>query len=151
MINALTLVLFALLSCAASFQDQDAAVINKFIASRASREAGEEYESARKVIAGDLNHDGTPDLAVLYTIEGQHGSNNYIQYIAVFLRVKGRLRYVAHTAVGGKGHRSVEIESIKNNVIFLNTLNYKDDDPSCCPSKKGRARLMLAGRKLKEL
>src|SRR6266567_5757310 len=82
---------------------QDTKSIDSYIASQARRERGEEYKEARKVVEGDLNHDGTPDVAVLYTIEGQGGSNLYIQYLAVFVRSNGKLAAAARAEVGGKG------------------------------------------------
>jgi hypothetical protein len=153
--NALTFALLLILLCVSSYSsladDRDTAMINKFISKQAVQESGNEYKDARRVIAGDLNHDGTSDLAVLYTIEGQKGTNNYVQYLAVFIRVKGRLVYVTHTAVGGKLYRDVELQSIKDNVILLKTLNYTAKDAACCPSKKGAARYALVKRRLKEL
>ena len=133
-------------------QGQDTATIDKFISNQATQEDGDEYEDARKVVAGDLNRDGVPDLAVLYTIEGgQNGSNNYVQYLAVFIRAKGGLVPVTHTIVGGRGTRSVELKSLRNNVIFFKTLNYGPKDASCGPSKKGTTRFVLVNRRLKEL
>src|SRR5882724_6307585 len=96
------------------YQDQDLATIGSFIARQARRERGEEYGEARKVMAGDLNGDGIPETVVLYTIESQGGSNNYIQYLAVFARRGGHLVAVAHTPVGGKSRRSVELGSVVN-------------------------------------
>src|ERR1700741_3342368 len=136
--NALMYTLPLILLCVSSSsfsEDRDTDVINRFISKQEAQENGNEYKDARKVVAGDLNHDGTSDLAVLYTIEGQKGTNNYVQYLAVFIRVKGRLVYVTHTAVGGKLYRDVELQSIKDNVIFLKTLNYTANDAACCPSK----------------
>ena len=132
-------------------QNTDTSVINKFISNQAAREAGQEYEDARKVMSGDLNNDGIPDLAVLYTIEGQNGTNNYIQYLAIFVRFKGQLRVITHTAVGGKSRRAVELESISKNVILFKTLNYSEQDAACCPSKKGEARYVLVKGRLKQL
>jgi hypothetical protein len=132
-------------------QEKAAAIIKAFIARQAAREHGEEYEEARKVVAGDLNHDGTPDLAVLYTIEGQNGSNNYIQYLAVFVLINGGLVPAAHTAVGGKLRRGVELESIQNNVIRLDTMDYGPHDAACCPSRKAKTRYVLSKSKLIEL
>ena len=148
---ALPLILLCLQSPASTLQDVDNVVINKFISSQASRERGAEYEDARKVVAGDLNHDGTPDVAVLYTIEGQDGTNNHVQYLAVFARVKGRLIHVAHTVVGSKTYRSVELETIRNNAIIIKTLNYGAYDAACCPSKAGSARYTLVKGKLKQM
>ena len=129
-------------------QNQDTTVVDEFIS---KQEDGEEYKEARKMLAGDLNRDGVPDVAVLYTIEGQNGTNNYLQYLAVFIRTKGILVPAAHTVVGGKLNRDVELQSIKNNVIRFKTLSYRANDPASTPSRKGTARFMLVKRKLKEL
>jgi hypothetical protein len=139
------------LSRGRSAEDPDTTVINRFIAKQKAREHGEEYEDARKVAAGDLNHDGTPDLAVLYTIEGQNGTNRSAQYLAVFIRTKGALIPLTYTAVGGKSGRGIELVSITDNVINLKTMDYGPKDPSCCPSKEGKTQYTLVGGKLKEL
>ena len=148
---ALSMILLCLQSPASTLRDADKVVIDEFISSQATRERGEEYEDARKVVAGDLNHDGAPDAAVLYTIEGQDGSNNYVQYLAVFARVKGRLVHLTHTEVGGKSNRSVELEAISKNVILVKTLSYAAGDAACCPSKKGAARYALIKDRLKQI
>lgn len=137
-------------SVASAQQQQDMAVIEKIIAKQAEEEDGEEYEAARKVVIGDLNRDGLPDLAVLYTIEGQNGTNNYYQYLAVFVRSKHGLVPVTHTAVGGKFSRDVDLQSIKKNVILLKTLSHRANDPASSPSKKGTARFILLKHALKE-
>ena len=153
--DMLTFVVSIILLCAPSFamppQNADTAVIEKFISKQATEEEGQEYRDARKMLAGDLNRDGVPDLAVLYTIEGQNGTNNYVQYLAVFLRTKGKLVPAAHTFAGGKWNQDVELQHIKNNVIYLKTLSRQGNDPTSSPSKKGKARFMLIRRKLKEL
>jgi hypothetical protein len=131
-------------------QSPDATVIDKFIAAQAAKETGEEPEGIRKTVTGDLNHDGTDDTAVLYTIEGQGGSNNYIQYLAVFLATKKGLVHAAHREVGGKNYRGVELVSIDNGFIILDTVDYGPKDPSCCPTIKGTTRYLLEAGKLKE-
>ena len=136
---------------AASVQSDDAAVIDKFIARQAENAGGSEPDGIRKVLTGDLNHDGVADAAVLFTIEGQNGSNNYVQYLAVFLRRNGRLVYAADAPVGGKNRRSIELDSIKDNVMFLDTTTYAKRDPSCCPTIKGRTRYVLVRNKLTEM
>jgi len=149
------LVLPFLLACIASSaspdQIPDTTLIDHFIEKQATQENGEEYKDARKMLLGDLNRDGVPDFAVLYTIESQNGTNNYLQYLAVFIRAKGKLVPVAHTVVGGRLNRNVELQSIKNNVIRFRTLSYRASDPASTPSKKGTARFMLIKGKLKEL
>src|SRR5678816_1718386 len=64
-------------------QNEDLVTIGSFIVRQARLERGEEYEDARKVVTGDLNGDGIPEAVVLYTIESQGGSNNYIQYFCL--------------------------------------------------------------------
>ena len=147
----LPIVILAASALLAFGQTQDIAVVEGFIAKQARQENGEEYGEARKLMTGDLNHDGVPDLAVLYTIEGQNGTNNYLQYLAAFIRTNGKLLAAAHTVVGGKLNRDVELESIKNNVIRFNTLSYRATDPASTPSRKGTARFVLIKRRLKEL
>ena len=131
-------------------QDRDLASIRSYIANQARRERGAEYEDARKVMTGDLNGDGSPETVVLYTIEGQRGSNNYIQYIAVFAPRHGRLVPIAHTAVGGKSYRSIELNSVDKQRVNLDTLSYGPKDASCCPSVKGTTSYALIGPKLRE-
>jgi hypothetical protein len=138
-------------SAASPSQIPDTAVVDHFIAKQAKQENGEEYKDARKMLLGDLNHDRVPDFAVLYTIESQNGTNNYLQYLAVFIRAKGKLVPAAHTVVGGKLNRDVDLQSIKNNVIHFKTLSFRASDPASTPSKKGTARFVLIKGKLKEL
>jgi len=146
----LPIIVLCLLLLTSQAQSTDTTVIDKFIARHAAREKGEEPDGIRKVINGDLNHDGIADAAVLYTIEGQNGSNNYVQYLAVFLRRKGRLVYAARTPVGGKGRRSIELTALSDNMMFFDTTAYADRDPSCCPTIKGRTRYAVVGNKLTE-
>ncbi len=131
-------------------QSEDTVVIDKYIASQAKREGGEEPDGIRKTIEGDLNHDGAADVAVLYTIEGQGGSNNYVQYLAVFVRKKTGLVFAARTAVGGKNRRAIELTSIKDNAMLFDTTGYGPRDPSCCPTIKGHTKFALTGKQLVE-
>ena len=146
----LVLLILSLTSFTVIAQSDDKVVIDKFIAAQAKRERGEEPDGIRKTIEGDLNHDGAADVAVLYTIEGQGGSNNYIQYLAVFVRKKTGLVFAARTPAGGKNRRSIDLTSIKDNVMYFDTTGYTDRDPSCCPSIKGKTSFTLTGRKLVE-
>ena len=148
---SLSSVLLFLLSSALIAQSSDTDKINKFISRQAVEERGEEYEEARKVVKGDLNRDGVSDLALLYTIEGQDGTNNYVQYLAVFIRVKGRLDHVTETVVGGKSYRAVELQSIRNNVIFFEVLKDATNDATDRGDKRRLTRFVLVKRKLKEI
>ena len=145
----LTLLLVGQTSPVTQPQD-DRKVIDQFISAQATKQKGEEPEGIRKSVTGDLNHDGLIDTAVLYTIEGQNGSNNYIQFLAVFLRTKKGLVNTANQAVGGKNHREAELVSISEGLINLSTVAYGPKDPSCCPTIKGTTQFALVGRSLKE-
>lgn len=149
-ISTVLLVLLCPANVPSAFQAEDTTIINAFIARQAGRERGEEYPDARKVMTGDLTHDGQPETVVLYTIEGQGGSNLHIQYLAVFTRRNGRLSPLTHADVGGKSTRGIELRSVENNSIMLDTLNYGPKDASCCPSVKGTTRYVLAGGRLRE-
>ena len=129
----------------------DKSMINSFITRQAKRERATEYQEARSIIKGDLNADGAEDAVVLYTLEGQGGSNQYVQYLAVFIDRKERLAYVTHQLVGGKNRRSIDAVSIKDGKINLQTLEYLPNDASCCPSKKGQMRFILSGGRLKKI
>src|SRR5262245_50659939 len=150
LIATITSVLVCPADIALARQDDDTGVIDAFIANQAKRERGEEHKDARKVVTGDLTHDGLPETVVLYTIEGQGGSNLYIQYLAVFMQRNGKLTPLTHADVGGKSARGVELASVENNSILLNTLNYGPKDASCCPSIKGTSRYVLSGGTLHE-
>jgi hypothetical protein len=116
----------------------------RFVSAQAARTGGEGGEEAR--VVGDLNHDGGADLAVLYTLEGADGGNNYGQHLAVFVRVKkGRFVPVADAVVGGKGYRAVSVASIRNGVILAKTLAYAEGDCSAAPTVQGTTRFVLAG------
>lgn len=137
-------------SVRSSPQDADKVAIDRFIAKQAKQQAGEEYETARQMATGDLNHDGVADVAVLYTIEGQNGTNNYVQYLAAFVRSKRGLVLMAHTVAGGKSNRGVALKFIKNNVIYCDTFAYHVNGPAG-PSRASRARFKLSRHSLKEL
>jgi hypothetical protein len=135
---------------ASATQDGDAAAIDAYIARQAHQERGEEYREARKVITGDLTRDGAAEAVVLYTIESQGGSNLHIQYLAVFVRKHGKLSALTHADVGGKSARQVELKSIEENSILLDTMSYGPKDAQCCPSVKGTTRYILSGKILRE-
>jgi hypothetical protein len=130
--------------------DGDRAV-NLFIREQAKKLRGSEYLEARKIVRGDLDGNGSQDLAVQYTIEGMKGSNNYTFFLAVFLNQNGRYTYQTHREIGGKNNRDVTLKSIENGKILLDTMEYLPSDPSCCPSKKATAQFVLADGKLKEI
>jgi hypothetical protein len=132
-------------------QAADSHLVEGYIAKHAKAERAEEYAEARKVIRGDVNHDGKPDIIVLYTLEGFRGGNNYLQYLAVFLGNGKTFLYSGRVAVGGKLNRDVSLVSVTNEAINVDTMEYRSKGPACCPSRKGKARFVFSGGKLKEI
>ncbi|HKF57565.1 MAG TPA: hypothetical protein VKJ45_19050 [Blastocatellia bacterium] len=124
--------------------------MNRFIKSQEGRARGTEYTEGRKIVTGDLDRDGTPDIAVLYTLEGAHG-NAYDQFLAVFLSINGKYVNKAQRRVGGRFERNMDLKSIENGKVLFDTLEYLPRDPSCCPSKKGSTQFTLSGGKLIEV
>jgi len=127
------------------------AVVNRFIKNQQSGARGTEYAEGRKIVTGDLDNDGAPDIAVLYTLEGAHGGNDYNQYLAVFLSINGKYVYKAHRRVGGRFERNMDLKSIENGKVLFDTMEYLPKDPSCCPSKKGSTQFTLSQGKLIEI
>jgi len=125
-------------------------VVDAFIAAQARKLRGEEDPEARRVVSGDLNHDGQADLAVQYTLESLGGGNGYRLYLAVFLNRQGQYVYAASRQVGGKLQRDVTLQAIEDGKVRVDTLKYEPQDPSCCPSKSGHAVFVLRGKQLKE-
>jgi hypothetical protein len=133
-----------------ALQPADQKVINKYLSDLASHLGGQIPEEVPQTIrTGDLNHDGTPDVAVLVTIEGP--GNGYAQHLAVFLRTNGKLVPLDHATVGGKLYRAVKLIAIQNGVINLATTDYATHDPACCPTIKGTTQYQLVASKLKEI
>ena len=116
-----------------------------------------EYTKARSYISGDLNDDGTEDLAVQYTLEGiGGGGNNYSFFLAVFLKTDNGIQIASDSLIGGKFSRSLEFESVQQGVIAFSTLFYTIKpngkwDASCCPSGIGKAYYALVEDTLVEL
>jgi hypothetical protein len=67
--------------------------VDAYMKSKETELKASEYTKARAYILGDLNDDGTEDLAVQYTLEGiGGGGNNYSFFLAFFIRTDGGLQ-----------------------------------------------------------
>jgi hypothetical protein len=131
-------------------QPADQKVIDKYLSNLANQLDGEIPEEVPQTVrTGDLDHDGTPDVAVLFTIEGP--GNGYAQYLAVFLRTNGKLVPLDHATVGGKFYRAAKLISVQDGIINLATTSYAAHDPTCCPTIKGTTQYQLVDNKLKEI
>jgi hypothetical protein len=100
-----------------------------------------------------LNGDGEKDLLVTYIIGSacfEDGTsppgtcgNHHEEFLAVFLEKKGTYNKPVVKQVGGRNVRVIEGISARDSTIILDTLEYDNEDPSCCPGKPGKLRLVL--------
>jgi len=104
-----------------------------------------EYRDARQYLLGDLNGDKFPDLVVRYTLEE---GNTWTLYLAVFRRPS--MQHLAHALVGGKGYRSVDLNTVANGLIEVKILYYSSYDGLCCPSVPGTSVYYIAEKSLRE-
>lgn len=124
----------------------DSQVIVAAIAAQAQQEGGSEYAEARRTVEGDFTGDGSPEVAVLYTLEGAGGGNGSVTYLAAFVREAGQLRLVDTATVSGFGS-SVQDVSLSDGTVHLKILVQGPDDPDCCPSGKGKDTYVFHGGK----
>lgn len=118
-------------------------VIEAAIAERAKQDGGSEYTEGRKTIEGDLTGDGTPDVAVLYSLGGAGGGNGSASYLAAFAREAGQLKLADTTQIAG----STQAISLKDGTVHLTLLVPGPDDPDCCPTGKEDVAYVLKGGK----
>ena len=126
----------------------DRVMIDRFIAEWAKEANGHTYKKATKIIGGDLDNDGVPDVAAVYTIEDIGGGNVFVQNLSVFIRSGGGLTPTDTITVGGVGFQ-VDGGSIQSNAISFSTLQSGPDDPLCCPSVKGQVKYAISNGKIK--
>ncbi len=119
----------------------EAEVIQTAISARAAQDGGSEYGDARTSIEGDLNGDGTADVAVLYSLEGAGGGNGSVGYLAAFVRTGGQLK-LADTATLSGAAQSL---GLRDGAAHVELLSPGPDDPACCPSVEEDAMYVLRG------
>jgi hypothetical protein len=108
------------------------------------------YAGGTKIAEGRLS--GKSAAAVVFTLEGAGGGNNYTQHLAVFWKRHTRYEYCCSRLVGGKGIRSVEQVSLRSESIHIAGNNYvAGADPMCCPSKPYTEDLAVQNSQLIEL
>lgn len=122
--------------------DED--VIDQALAKEAERSGGvAEYREARKLIEGDLTGDGTPELVVLFTLEGLGGGNGVGGFLAAFQRdASGQLSAVDTIPVTGYGVSAQDVR-IERGAALVKLLVQGPDDPTCCPSEEFEGRYVL--------
>lgn len=121
-------------------READAAV-KKFLASK--KTADESAESAGSAV-GDLDGDGKPELALVWTTMGPTYWHNTL---TVFARSAGAYKPLASFDLNGEA----QLSSIKGGVIVVNQTIYAKRDPVCCPTVKKLMRYRLTDKKISEV
>jgi hypothetical protein len=126
----------------------DDQVIEAALAAEVAKSDGaSEFKDARKSVEADLTGDGKPEVVLLYTLEGDGGSNGAGSYLAAFQRDdSGQLGLVGTTSVAGLGvaARGLRVEDATAHVTLLAP---GPDDPACCPSMEEQVMYVLHGGK----
>ena len=114
--------------------------INKFVNGVEKKE--EKPVEINKLVYGDLNGDKVPDAVIQYNVQIGFPGNDFISYIAVFLKIKGRYVFTAKMENGAKLAIVLVPVSVKNKIILFN--KYGENGFK----KIGTARYRLGGKKL---
>jgi hypothetical protein len=125
-------------------------MLDSTITTRAKNDGGSEYVEARRVVKGDVNGDGLPDTAVMFTIEVT-ADNTYMQYLTVLmLQTDGSSRLTDTIAVGSAGQQASDLR-IQDGAIKVKSLTQGPDDPDCCPTFESEVEYLLHNGKLKRI
>lgn len=95
-----------------------------------------------KLVYGDLNGDGVKDAVVQYNIQIGYPGNNFLSYIAVFLKTKGKFVLAAKMENGAKLASVLVPASVRNKIITFDKYAAQGFD------KIGTVRYRLAGKRL---
>ncbi len=120
--------------------------VERFLAATARAQKAAEYCRFRRYADdGDLDGDGKDDFAVVFHLEAKD-SNRVDHWVAVFpSRDPGRPVRLLLAEADAFLPDGISVEGGK---LVVTTLEYRDADPHCCPTGKGRALLALRGGKL---
>jgi hypothetical protein len=132
-----SLSLFAHAAPALAQGDADAAV-KRFLASKKTAE--ESAESSGSAV-GDLDGDGKPELALVWTTMGPTYWSNTL---TVFAKTTGSYKPFASFDLDGLA----TLTSVKGGVIVVDQTMYAKGDPICCPTVKRMMRYRLVGKKI---
>jgi|ERR1044072_1271054 hypothetical protein len=95
-----------------------------------------------KLVYGDLNGDGVRDAVVQYNIQIGYPGNNFLSYIAVFLKTKGKFVLAAQMENGAKLASVLVPSGIRNKIITFDKYAAQGFD------KIGTVRYRLTGKRL---
>lgn len=135
-------------------------IVGKSIGDHAKEIRGDLYCPSITVVEADIDGDGIDDLVVSYSIEGScydkkelppgDCGNYHEEFIAVSLKKDAKSVKPVTVKVGGRGERMHSCFTVQGNKIILETLEYRKEDPMCCPSKEGIATFNFLNGKLTE-
>ena len=91
------------------------------------------------VARGDLNGDGSNEVAAL--IAENFGGTGVFVFLVVYADVNGTLTF--QTSVVVDDRPQVNVLSIENNEIFLDTVIHGVDEPMCCPTLRTTRHYLL--------
>jgi hypothetical protein len=141
---ALILLLFPAILFASEVPDCRLAnpAVESVISAKAQQLRGEEYCQFRNYDRlDDVDGDGKEDFIVLFTVEGiGGGGNDHINFMTVFLSNQNEPLTVQ---TGRRGERDPVNISVKNGQIILDTVEYTEKDPACCPTGHGKLTYRL--------
>lgn len=111
-----------------------------------------EHTEARMIHLLDIDKDGRKDAVAFFTIEGMGGGNGYSFYMTVLYGGDKGFSNIGTLKVGGKGERHVNFDKIAldRETLVVETTEYAEGDPMCCPSRPGEARFSIARGHLAE-
>jgi hypothetical protein len=136
-----TILLAVALSTAALAQVEDAPPEIQAYVDREAKKQDVPGE-INKLIYGDVNGDGVKDAVVQYNIQIGFPGNNFLSYIAVFVKTKGKFVLAAQMENGAKLATVLVPASVKNKIITFDKYGAQGFD------RIGTARYKLAGKRL---
>lgn len=84
------------------------------------------------VAAGDLNGDGTEDIAALFA--ENYGGSGVFTLLAVYTAVNGTLTFQSSQLVDDRPQ--LNALTIQNGEVFLDAVTHASQDPMCCPTMR---------------
>lgn len=87
--------------------------------------------SIKRIIQGDLNHDGYTDAVVLFEVSYQ-GNGNPFNVVVLIRQNDASFGQVANYAI--EANAEITNLYIENGIIIVHAYIHSDSDPECCPS-----------------
>ncbi len=123
----------------------------RFVASQRTFDGRRPYfvEDTAKFVVGHIEQ--RPVAALLFTLEGVRGTDDWQQYTAVFWSSAGHYLYCCVQRVGVKGTRLLDDIGIVDDRVRVSGKAYAATDAPCCPSLPLQVRFALVRHRLTEI